>query len=540
MANMDDSASDIPVTNGLIDHDANPSSFNNDSDMDAPFTIDEMLFADTSNMVDTVNNVTDNLLSEFSPLVASMKFYGDMPSAIIPNASVNFPHIIKKAPFRSDNALAVVDPDGVVPTFGVIGRICEANGGNTHKAGPYFDMAPFNGEISFDTFRRAKLRTLVTHASTVSSPPYTPSEMSIVAKAKTKFERLIGFLQIAFGTYVDQAAERDHTLYPAGVDNNGWVRQSSGDYCLPVVSSPIFGNVPRGSTPTASVTPADLHQGILPSPQEMSRRRQQQNLAAFTVPPLPEADADLTQIRLGHFPDPESYYLKLAREHNLSGVKILIPEFYDAQGVLVHPIKYNDTFRVGTMVAMDIQPYMWDMTYSRRDVNVPVDRPARHASMHIVKMRVLPTTEEDFRLLIHQYAVLTLRQRQEEKDASELAEQHCAQLQAALVSTPVSTPTPPNSEITTSSNGSQSKKRTFDSTTSDGPSESSSDVQVDGPPLKTLRTSGGRKQPKRGTANPSPTTMTARQMEKQRELPDAEPMDEDWYEESYSSHNCIF
>ncbi|KAJ3751896.1 hypothetical protein EV360DRAFT_89259 [Lentinula raphanica] len=493
MSNMDDSASDIPVTNGLIDHDTNPSSFNNDSDMDAPFTIDEMLFADTSNMVDTVNNVTDNLLSEFSPLVASMKFYGDMPSAIIPNASVNFPHIIKKAPFQSDNALAVVDPDGVIPTFGVIGRICEANGGNTHKAGPYFDMAPFNGEISIDTFRHAKLRTLVTHASTVSSPPYTPSEMSIVAKAKTKFERLIGFLQIAFRTYVDQAAERDHTLYPAGVDNNGWVRQSSGDYCLPVVSSPVFGNVPRGSTPTASVTPADLHQGILPSPQEMSRRRQQQNLAAFTVPPLPEADADLTKIRLGHFPDPESYYLKLAREHNLSGVKILIPEFYDAQGVLVHPIKYNDMFRVGTMVAMDIQPYMWDMTYSRRDVNIPVDRPARHASMHIVKMQVLPTTEEDFRLLIHQYAVLMLRQRQEEKDASELAEQHRArtlalakekhanetkrkesqqmvarqrlqELQAALVSTPVSTPTPPNSEITTSSDGSQSKKRTFDST----------------------------------------------------------------------------
>ncbi|KAJ3762347.1 hypothetical protein EV360DRAFT_67154 [Lentinula raphanica] len=564
-----DSTSDIPVTDvitedmlGLVDHDANLSSFNVDSDNDDPFSIDDMLFADTTNMLETVNY--------YSPLVASMKFFGDMPSAPIPNASINFPHIIKKAPFRTDNALGVIDPDGVVPTFSVVGRICE---GNTfsHKVGPYLDMAPFNGEVSIDTFRRAKLRTLLTHVSTVASPPYNAAEMSIVAKAKTKFERLAGFLQIVFGTYLDQAQERDHTLYPAGVDNNGWVRQSGGDHCLPIVSSPVFGNVPRGSAATASVAPSDLHRHpafstFCPNScvvkEEMRRKCEQRNLAAFAVDSLPE-DVDLSEIRLGHFPDPESYYLKLARAHNLSGVKILIPEYYDAQGLLVHPIRYKDTFKVGTMVAVDIQPYMWDMTYSRRDVNIPVDRPARHASMHIIKMRVLPTEVEDFRLLIHQYAVHILRQRQEQKEASEVAEQHRArslalateklasekkrkesqqlvarqrlqELQAALATNP----NPLVLDPTSSSAGSQSKKRTLEVSSSDRSSHSPSEAHVEGPPVKTARITGGRKQPKRNAPNAPP--MSARQMEKQREIPDAEPMDEDCWDGSSKSFQRFF
>ncbi|KAJ3723375.1 hypothetical protein C8R42DRAFT_720495 [Lentinula raphanica] len=509
-----------------LDNDDDTNSEGNDSNDGDRLSIDDMLFSNTDNILDSVNQVADILLARYSPLVASIKFFTDIPSTHIPNASKDFPHVIKKAPFRTDNALGVIDAEGLVPSFSVVGRLSNFGGTvGSHKVGPYFDMAPFNGEISIDNFRRGKLRTFLAPVPRIGRAPYTSDEITVVLKAYTRFQRLVGFLQLLFGIYLNQAEDRDRTLYPAGVDNNGWVRQAVDEHCLPIVSGPIFSNVPRGVSGTTSITAADLHNGMLPTPRELLRRRQDQNLAAFAVPPLPNY-AELSAIRLGHMPDPEGYYKKLARNHNLSGIKINIPDFYDIQGELIHPIRYNDTLPVDTIVAVDIQPFMWDMTYAKRDTNMPVDRPARHASMHIVKMRVLPTEEADFRVLVHQYAVLKLRQMQQDELANKLAEEYRTR-SIALASEKLAKEIERKqsqqqaaqqrmaqlqADLTSASASSSSKKH---------PLTTEADQSSGAPPHKISKSSATRKQPKRNA------DMSARQLEKQRQMTESDDMEQD-------------
>ena len=66
-----------------------------------------------------------------------------------------------------------------------------------------------------------------------------------------------------------------------------------------------------------------------------------------------DAEIPITERVLGHWPDSEGCIRSLAEKHDLSNVRIHIPEVYDSQGGLVHPMDYEKVLVCGRVVEVE-------------------------------------------------------------------------------------------------------------------------------------------------------------------------------------------
>lgn len=64
-------------------------------------------------------------------------------------------------------------------------------------------------------------------------------------------------------------------------------------------------------------------------------------------------DVDIGERLLGHWPDSEGVIRSLAERHNLSAVRMHIPDVYDSQGALVHPMDYEQVLTCGRIVSVE-------------------------------------------------------------------------------------------------------------------------------------------------------------------------------------------
>ncbi|KAJ3758143.1 hypothetical protein EV360DRAFT_70558 [Lentinula raphanica] len=370
--------------------DDNTSSSSDDNDDFLP--IEHPSLVDHTTIANSVHKLVDSLLCRYSPLIASMEFFQHVPFTRLPSI-LKFPYLFKKSPVRSDNAIGMIDVEGSSPSFTIVGHLCDGGEQDGHQTGPYFDMTPQNGQLTTNMMRQAKLQSHLACLLSSDIIPSSAAEVNVIERARSNFDRLASFLRLSFDVYLQQVGERDRRLYPAGVENNGCVHQSSGSNVFRLVSTCLFSNIPRS---------------ICPSPR---------------IPLSYELfiDLKLPDIRLGHFADPLGCYLQLASTHNVSKISIAIPDFYNAQGELVHPCEYDDIFKVDSIVAVDVQPMIWDSTFSNRHPETAIKNPTRTTALHLAKMHILPTTAHDLRLFIFRHVMRSFQKRGKHEEVTALA-----------------------------------------------------------------------------------------------------------------------
>lgn len=64
-------------------------------------------------------------------------------------------------------------------------------------------------------------------------------------------------------------------------------------------------------------------------------------------------EVDIRERLLGHWPDSEGVIRSLAERHDLSSVRMHIPDVYDSQGTLVHPMDYGQVLTCGSIVSVE-------------------------------------------------------------------------------------------------------------------------------------------------------------------------------------------
>ncbi|KAH7873108.1 uncharacterized protein C8R40DRAFT_1172751 [Lentinula edodes] len=332
-----------------------------------------------------------------SPLEMVMHFYNDkFDDCLIPVASTT---TMQRVPSLSDRGgLWLVDSARDIVTVTVVAQISDSPA--DLKCSEYLDMNIYNREINLDSLRRASARLFFNQV-------FVPAESSeekiaIYDEHRSRFDSLLNFLQQATIQYLDSVKTIDDKLYPdQDINMTTFVElHDLGYYGLRGKTGNIFQNVPTRKTRPAS---AMINiRGQLPDPKQLRKSKREKNLQALVT----THDVDeipITERVLGHWPDSEGCIRSLAEKHDLSNVRIHIPEVYDSQGGLVHPMDYEKVLVCGRVVEIEFNFHLWDITKSAN--GNPVNKPNRICSNIIRKLHVLPEDDDDMRLLFHTEAL---------------------------------------------------------------------------------------------------------------------------------------
>ncbi|KAJ4498865.1 hypothetical protein C8R41DRAFT_864401 [Lentinula lateritia] len=226
----------------------------------------------------------------------------------------------------------------------------------------------------------------------VRAPQGCTSEVtSIYDEHTSRFQSLLNCLQEVTCNYLDLVKPSDNINMSTFVELH-----DLGHYGLQGKTANIFQNVPSRKTKQSS-TMMNVR-GKLPDPTKLRATEKQKNLRALATEQDVDA-VDVTKRVLGHWPDPDGLIRSLAEKHDLSGVRMHIPEVYDAQGSLVHPMDYDKILICGLVVAVEFNFHVWDITKSSS--GKPVNKPNRICSNIIRKLSVLPADEDDVRVMLH-------------------------------------------------------------------------------------------------------------------------------------------
>ncbi|KAH7876149.1 uncharacterized protein C8R40DRAFT_1068933 [Lentinula edodes] len=356
-------------------------------------------FSARDTLYDQVEQIVNEHIETITPIAIAMQFYNNIFSkSQIPEPSTIS---IQRVPSMGDRGgLWLVDPSRNVITIAVVAQI--SSYADDLKCGEYLDMSIYNQEISLDSFRRASARLFFNE---VYTPQDSTEEIKLIYQShSTRFQTLLNCLQAITSNYLDsvKAMDKLHDL---------------GHYGLQGKTANIFQNVPSRKTRQSS-SMMNVR-GQLPDPRKLRKAEKQQNLRALETNVVVNA-VPVTQRVLGHWPDSEGFIRSLAEKHDLSSVQMHIPEVYDAQGVLIHPMDYENVLTCGRIVQVEFNFHIWDITKAAN--GKAINKPNRICSNIIRKIAVLPDDEDDIRVMFHSEAVK--RSNELERQA---AEKHIAE-----------------------------------------------------------------------------------------------------------------
>ncbi|KAH7879663.1 uncharacterized protein C8R40DRAFT_1065892 [Lentinula edodes] len=366
----------------------------NSSDLRSFTSLD---FHSRSTLYDQVEQLIAGNLEVLKPLDMVMHFLNDVFSEkSIPNVSTMS---MQRVPSLSDHGgLWLVDSGREVISVAVVAQISPYP--DDLKCGEYLDMNVYNQEINLDSLRRASARLFFNEVS--SSAEFSDEIANIYTVHSSRFQKLLNVLQEATMQYLDSVKTIDEKLYPQqSISMSTFVDlHDFGHYGLRAKTTNIFQNVPgrrtRQSTAMMNI------RGQLPDPRKLKSSEKEKNLKAL-ITDKDVSEVDIKDRLLGHWPDSEGVIRSLAERHNLSSVRMHIPDVYDSQGALVHPMDYDHVLTCGRIVSVEFNFHLWDITKGSN--GKAVNKPNRICSNIIHKLRVLPEDEDDMRLLFHTEAV---------------------------------------------------------------------------------------------------------------------------------------
>ncbi|KAF9069547.1 hypothetical protein BDP27DRAFT_1420841 [Rhodocollybia butyracea] len=418
---------------GLGNFDTSPEDSHNDFEAteasDAPPDPDTLSITasdDSDGFAHKTDSLVNELMQDHGPLATAILHYMSLPSDNIPPASKPFPHTVKRLPAIGDNALHLVNGDGVPTKHVIVGRIVSVNGRfNGSGVSPYLDMVHQLGgrdQISLDTLKRAKLKLVL--RSLLPDHTGNTDANEVITEANTRFNQYIAFVSIVWANYEESQSQRDRQLYPNGVSGARWIFQGPDYYGIPLATDHVFFNVPT-RLPTTSLQLTSLQGDFLPPVQRVNEQARDANIAALTAPTAEGFDRN----RLGHWPDPDQLIQTLAEKVNLGNVTINEGEVYDAQGNKIHPIDWASTFTADTIVAVHLRQFIWDITSSRD--GRAVQNPSRHCTTIAVRIDILPDDEGDVRNLYARHRIsLIAKARQAAEDLREAEDRRSKALAA--------------------------------------------------------------------------------------------------------------
>ncbi|KAF9040317.1 hypothetical protein BDP27DRAFT_1372207 [Rhodocollybia butyracea] len=360
-------------------------------------TFADIDFEDVNTLYEQVEDFGSDQLSRLSPMTASINHMLAVHARRIPDPSTT---VVRRC--TGQQGLWITNEGHNVVSVSLVAQISPYP--LDSKLGPYLDMISYNGAISVDSFRRASAKFYLTE-------PSEPRESSIetkkvYSKSKDRFLELLNFLQSNTTRYLDGNAREDKRLYPNRSDPIGistWVDiHQMGHYGLVGRTMNIFQNVPSSANKIRSPLHLMNFRGKLPDPSKLREAERERNLKALEVE-YPAEDVDILDRKLGHWPDPDGVIRTLAEQNDFAGVNVRVPDVYDAQGVLVHPMDYEAVFGLGCMVYVTLTFRLWDITKGSNGSAIP--KPTRSCSNVIQSMRVISDEEDDFRVWLHTDAI---------------------------------------------------------------------------------------------------------------------------------------
>ncbi|KAJ3873996.1 hypothetical protein F5051DRAFT_443728 [Lentinula edodes] len=349
----------------------------------------------------TLYDQVEGLIAEntqlLTPLDMVMHFFNDVFfNCPLPEASTT--SMQRVASLSDHGGLWLVDSAREVVSVAVVAQISPH--ADDLKCGEYLDMNVYNQEINLDSLRRASARLFFNQV--FISPDFSDRIANIYAAHSSRFEKLLNVLQEATVQYLDSVKVVDDKLYPEqSINMSTFVDlHEFGHYGLRGKTTNIFQNVPGRRTRQSS-TMMNIR-GRLPDPRKLKSSEKEKNLRALLTD-KDVNDVDIGERLLGHWPDSEGVIRSLAERHNLSAVRMHIPQVYDSQGALVHPMDYERVLTCGRIVSVEFNFHLWDITKGSN--GKAVNKPNRICSNIIRKLRVLPEDEDDMRLLFHTEAI---------------------------------------------------------------------------------------------------------------------------------------
>ncbi|KAJ3904922.1 hypothetical protein F5879DRAFT_921855 [Lentinula edodes] len=338
-------------------------------------------FHSRQTLYDQVEQLIAGNLELLSPLDVVMHFLNDTISGnSIPDTSTM--SMQRVASLSDHGGLWLVDSAREVVSVAVVAQISPY--ADDLKCGEYLDMNVYNQEINLDSLRRASARLFFNEVS--SSAEFSDEIANIYTAHSSRFQKLLNVLQEVTMQYLDSVKAIDDKLYP---------QQS--------VSMSTFVELHDFG-----------HYGKLKSSEK------ERNLKALLT------DKDVNEVEigerlLGHWPDSEGVIRSLAERHDLSSVRMHVPEVYDSQGALVHPMDYDRVLTSGGIVLVEFNFHLWDITKGSN--GKAVNKPNRICSNIIRKLRVLPEDEDDMRVFLHTEALRCADDIDRLAEASRLAEE---------------------------------------------------------------------------------------------------------------------
>ncbi|KAJ3916693.1 hypothetical protein F5877DRAFT_80666 [Lentinula edodes] len=354
-------------------------------------------FSARDTLYQQVEHIVNEHIEIMTPTAIGMQFYNNIFSkSPIPEPSTIS---IQRVPSMGDRGgLWLVDPSRDVITIPVVAQI--SSYADDLKCGEYLDMSIYNQEISLDSFRRASARLFFNE---VYTPQESTEEMKLIYQShSTRFQKLLNCLQAITSNYLDSVKAIDKKLYPTqDINMSTFVElHDLGHYGLQGKTANIFQNVPSRKTRQSS-SMMNVR-GQLPDPRKLRKAEKEQNLRALETNDVVNA-VPITQRVLGHWPDSEGFIRSLAEKHDLSSVHMHIPEVYDAQGALIHPMDYENVLTCGRIVEVEFNFHIWDITKAAN--GKAINKPNRICSNIIRKITVVPDDEDDIRVMFHSEAV---------------------------------------------------------------------------------------------------------------------------------------
>ncbi|KAF9066239.1 hypothetical protein BDP27DRAFT_1365776 [Rhodocollybia butyracea] len=366
----------------------------------------EIDFQNGTTLYDQVEAAGDKLLTSLSPLTASLNHALLTHSKPIPDPTTT---MIRRCSGRQGLWITSENHDLVLVSM--VAQISP-------------DAS--DSKVGIDSLRRACAKIYVAHP--YAPQPSSDEQQKIYDGNKERFFELLNFLQVNTTQYVDHNGKEDSIIT--------WVDiHSLGHYGLVCKTLNIFENVPSNSHKTKTSMQLMNFKGKLPDPKKLRAAEMEKNLKAMEVEAPIEGIVTFTNGQTR-----ELIFLKTSKLSTgswatgltlmvsfilwlsimiFSEVKLRIPDMYDPQGILVHPIDYEELFSPGSMVHVTLSFRMWDIT--RTLSGGPINKPNRLCSNVIESMRLLSDDADDLRLWLHEDAIKERNRIIQEHDSKEAA-----------------------------------------------------------------------------------------------------------------------
>ncbi|KAE9392552.1 hypothetical protein BT96DRAFT_944581 [Gymnopus androsaceus JB14] len=318
---------------------------------------------------DAINQLVDACLQVYSPLGLSIVHFRDLAKPLSPADGVL--HVVREVAAKGRNSgLWVTKANGEVETSSFMARINDTG----NKVGSIGDLDPYQNRVDPRDLRHVKARILLCSLDI----PYGASEeeVALVNEANNALSKGWALLLSIGQSFYDEQEQDDCDKHPTiqSIPHVDWVVELVGKsyYNMVVQTGNFFDNCPAKTSGKASIPIRTLFQMVFwlalvrPFPaynatsltaltsEEAAAEREMINLRVLEMAHSAH-EVPITERTLGHWPDPKGHLHAIARQFNLSNVRSNIPDVYDKQNQLVHPMDYPYHLVPGTVVFVTVQ-----------------------------------------------------------------------------------------------------------------------------------------------------------------------------------------